>query len=97
MLEASLEEMKDDVPFLAFLAVMAFLFAVAGVLALVGCCNAQVIFWNRAPIESETGKVIWIVVSATCSVWFSTLALRALRRRRDEQPRGPDGDSNAGP
>lgn len=96
MLEALLEKMKHDVPLLASLAAMTFLFTVVGILALAGCCDARVIFWNRAPVESQMGKVVWIVVSATCSVWFSTLALRACRRR-DERPRGRDGDSNTGP
>ena len=55
--------MKHKMFMLVWLALLAFCSVVMGVLALLGYANAEVIFWSRNAIESETGKIAWIVVS----------------------------------
>jgi hypothetical protein len=73
--------MKHDLFFLIFMSTLAFLFAVVGALALLGYWNAEVIFWTQIPIQSEMGKVIWIIVSASCFVIFTTFAVVKYRRK----------------
>lgn len=73
--------MKHGLFFLICLSVLAFLFAVVGALALLGYWNAEVTFWTRTAIRSETGKIIWIIVSVGCFVTFSTLAVVKYRRK----------------
>jgi len=67
---------------LIWLALLAFSSVIVGVLALLGYANAEVLFWTRSPIETETGKIAWIVVSATCLILFLILAVREYRRKR---------------
>ena len=55
--------MKHGLFFLVWMSLLGFLFAIAGVLALLGYWNAEVIIWTRTPIKSETGKLVWIVMS----------------------------------
>lgn len=66
------------------MSIMAFLFTVVGMLALLDYWNAEVIFWTRTPIQSETGQIIWIIVSGICFVIFSILAIREFRKNDDD-------------
>ena len=75
--------MKHKLFMLIWLVFLAFCSVVVGVLALLGYANAEVIFWTRSPIESETGKIAWIVVSATCLILFLVLAVREYPRKRE--------------
>ena len=75
--------MKHKPFMLIWLAFLAFCSVVVGILALLGYANAEVIFWTRSPIESETGKIAWIVVSAMCLILFLVLAVREYRRKRE--------------
>ena len=68
---------------LAWLAMLAFCSLVIGVLALLNYANAEVIFWTRKPIESEAGKIAWIVISTACLILFLALAVREYRRKND--------------
>jgi hypothetical protein len=74
--------MKYKLFMLIWLALLAFSSVIVGVLALLGYANAEVLFWTRSPIETETGKIAWIVVSATCLILFLVLAVREYRRKR---------------
>jgi hypothetical protein len=65
------------------LAVLSLLFVVVGVLALLGYANAEISFWSRRAIESEAGKITWIVISATGLVVFSALAVSGYRKLKD--------------
>ncbi len=69
---------------LVWLAMLAFCSAVIGVLALLNYANAEVIFWTQKPIESEAGKIAWIVISVTCLILFLVLAAREYRRKNDQ-------------
>ena len=68
---------------LAWLAMLAFCSLVIGVLALLNYANAEVIFWTQKPIESEAGKIAWIVISTACLILFLALAVREYRRKND--------------
>ena len=71
---------------LIWLAILAFCSAVVGVLALLDYANAEVIFWTNTPVESEAGKIAWVVISATCLILFLVLAIREYRRKNDQSP-----------
>lgn len=75
--------MKHKLFLLAWLALLAFCSVVVGVLAFLDYANAEVVFWNRSPIESEAGKLAWIIVSAMCLILFSVSAVREYRRQND--------------
>jgi len=62
---------------------LCFFSLIVGVLALLGYPNAEVIFWSGKAIESEAGKITWIVISAICLVIFSVLTVSRYRRRDD--------------
>ncbi len=72
--------MKHKVFMLAWLALLAFCSSVIGVLALLGYGNAEVRFWTRSAIQSEAGKMAWIVVSTILLVVFLAWAVREYRR-----------------
>jgi len=59
---------------------MAFCSLVVGILALMGLANAEVRFWGKSPIETVSGKVAWIVVSAAFLVVFVLLARHERRK-----------------
>jgi len=68
---------------------MAFCSLVVGILALIGRANAEVRLWTKSPIETVSGKVAWIAVSAAFLVVFVLLARHErrkeiARRSRDE-------------
>jgi len=76
--------MKHKLFMLIWLAMLAFCSLVIGVLALLNYANAEVIFWTKTPIESEAGKIAWIVISATCLILFLVLAVREYRSKIDQ-------------
>ena len=76
--------MKHKLFMLVWLAMLAFCSAVIGVLALLNYANAEVIFWAQKPIESEAGKIAWIVISVACLILFLVLAGRECRRKNDQ-------------
>jgi len=73
--------MKHKLFMLVWLDMLAFCSVVIGVLALLNYANAEVIFWTNTPIESVAGKIVWIVISATCFMLFLVLAVREYRRK----------------
>jgi hypothetical protein len=75
--------MKHGLFILIWISLLAFLFTVVGVLALLGYWNAEVIFWTRTPIKSETGKLVWIVMSGFGFVVFSVLSI--VKYRKDQR------------
>jgi hypothetical protein len=75
--------MKHKLFLLAWLAMLSFFSLVVGVLALFGYANAEIIFWSGSAIESEAGKITWIVISAICLVIFSALTVSGYRRKND--------------
>jgi hypothetical protein len=75
--------MKHKLFMLAWLAMLAFCSLVIGVLALLNYANAEVIIWTQKPIESEAGKIAWIVISTACLILFLALAVREYRRKND--------------
>jgi hypothetical protein len=64
------------------MSLLAFLFAIVGVLALLGYWSAEVIIWTRTPITSETGKLVWIVMSGFGFVVFSILSIVKYRKNQ---------------
>jgi NADH:ubiquinone oxidoreductase subunit 5 (subunit L)/multisubunit Na+/H+ antiporter MnhA subunit len=76
--------MKHRLFMLVWLAMLAFCSVVIGVLALLNYANAEVIFWTQKPIESEAGKIVWIVISAACLILFLVLAVREYWRKNDQ-------------
>ena len=76
--------MKHKVFMLVWLAMLAFCSGVVGVLAFLDHANAEVIVWTQAPIESEAGKIAWIVISGMSLILFLVLAVREYRRRNDQ-------------
>ena len=78
--------MKHKMFMLVWLALLALCSVVMGVLSLLGYANAEVIFWTRNAIESEVGKIAWIVVSAMCLIVFLVLAVREYRRKMSGHP-----------
>ena len=79
-----MNRMKHKLFMLIWLAMLAFCSVIVGVLALLNYANAEVIFWSRTPIESEAGKIAWIVISATCLILFLVLAVREFRSKIDQ-------------
>lgn len=75
--------MKHKLFFLLWCAMLAFVSVIVGVLALLGFANAEVVFWTQTPIRSEAGKIVWIVISATCLIVFSVLAAIECRKGKD--------------
>jgi len=75
--------MKHKLFFFAWLAMLCFFSLVVGVLALLDYPNAEIVFWSGSPIESEAGKITWIVLSALGLVIFSALTVSRCRRRND--------------
>ena len=78
--------MKHKLFILVWLVMLSVCFVVTGVLALLGYANAEVYFWTGSPIESEAGKIAWIVISAMCLIVFSVWAARDYRRRETCDP-----------
>ena len=76
--------MKHKLFMFVWLAMLAFCSVVIGVLALLNYANAEVIFWTKTPIESQAGKIAWIVTSATCLILFLVLAVREYRSNNDQ-------------
>ena len=66
---------------LFWVALLAFVSTVVGVLAYLGRFNAEVMFWTNKPIESDEGKIAWILVSTAVFIVSSTFAVRAYRRQ----------------
>jgi len=66
---------------LFWIAVLAFFSTVVGVLAYLGLYNAEVIFWTNKPIESNEGKIAWILISLTVLIVSSVLTVSAYRRQ----------------
>jgi hypothetical protein len=75
--------MKHKLFLFAWLAMLCLFSLVVGVLALLGYPNAEIVFWSGSPIESDAGKITWIVISAMCLVIFSALTVSRYRRRND--------------
>jgi hypothetical protein len=69
---------------LLWLTLLAFCSVVVGVLALLEYANAEVFFWTRSAIESEAGKIAWIVISATCLILFLLLFVREYLKKKDQ-------------
>ena len=69
---------------LLWLTLLAFCSVAVGVLALLEYANAEVSFWTRSAIESEAGKIAWIVISATCLILFLLLFVREYRKKKDQ-------------
>ncbi|MDH3857247.1 MAG: hypothetical protein OEV07_04585 [Gammaproteobacteria bacterium] len=76
--------MKHKLFMLVWLAILAFCSAVIGVLALLNYANAEVIFWTQKPIESEAGKIAWIIISVAFLTLFLVLAVREYQRKNDQ-------------
>jgi hypothetical protein len=76
--------MKHKLFMLVWLAMLASCSVVIGVLALLNYANAEVIFWTQKSIESEAGKIAWILISAACLTLFLALAVREYRRKNDQ-------------
>lgn len=66
---------------LFFVAALASVSALVGVLAYLRLWNAEVIFWTNKPIESDAGKIAWILISIAVLLVASLLAVRACRRQ----------------
>ena len=81
--------MKDKLLLLIWSAALAFICIVVGVLALLDYPNAEIYFWTRSAVESKTGKLAWIIVSALCSLTFVAWAVREYRKKKP----GPPSDS----
>jgi NADH:ubiquinone oxidoreductase subunit H len=73
--------MKHILFFLAWLAMLCFFSLVVGILALLGYPNAEIVSWSGNTIESETGKITWILISAMGLVIFSALTVSRYRRK----------------
>jgi cytochrome c oxidase assembly factor CtaG len=76
--------MKNKLFMLVWLAMLSFCSVAIGLMALLNYANAEVIFWTKNPIESEAGKIAWIVISTTCLILFLVLAVREYRRNNDQ-------------
>ncbi len=76
--------MKHKLFMLVWLAMLAFCSVVIGALTLLNYANAEVIFWTQKPIESEAGKIAWIVISGACLILFLVLAVREYQRKNDQ-------------
>ena len=76
-----MQSMKHNLLVLICLAVMAFLFLVVGVMALMEVPNVHVYFWTKTPIQSRAGKVAWIVASTACLVGLLLLIGKKRRGR----------------
>lgn len=72
--------MKYKIFSLFWVAVLAFFSTVVGVLAYLGRYNAEVIFWTGNPIESNEGKIAWILISLTVLIITSALAVITYRQ-----------------
>ena len=75
------EPMKYKIFALFWVAMLAFISTVVGVLAYLGRFNAEVVFWTNKPIESNEGKIAWILISITVFIVSSIFAVRAYRRQ----------------
>jgi len=67
-----------------WMAMLAFVSTVVGMLAISGHFNAEVLFWTNTPIESKGGKIAWVLISTTALIVFSALGLRAYRKQNHE-------------
>ena len=84
------DSMRHQIFALFFMAVLAFISTIVGVLAYLGLFNAEVIFWTNKPIESNEGKIAWILISIAVLIVSSIFAARAYRRQlhaADSAPR----------
>ncbi len=75
--------MKHKMILLVWLALLSFCSVVVGVMALLGYANAEVIFWTNTPIESESGKIIWVSISAICLISVLVLSVQEYRKKND--------------
>jgi heme/copper-type cytochrome/quinol oxidase subunit 2 len=83
--------MRHQIFALFFVAVLAFISTIVGVLAYLRLFNAEVIFWTNKPIESNEGKIAWILISIAVLIVSSIFAARAYRRQsRTEQLHAAD-------
>ena len=65
---------------LLWLAVVAFFSMAVGVMTLLGFPGAEVYFWTGQPIQSQSGIIVWIVISAIIFMTLLTLAVREYRK-----------------
>jgi len=75
--------MKHKLFLLIWLAMLSFLFMVAGVLALLDYSNVEIIFWTSSTVESKAGKIVWITISGMCLIIFSALAIFNYKKIND--------------
>ena len=73
--------MKHRIFTFLWVAILAFVSTVVGVFAYLGRYNAEILFWTSSPIESNEGKIAWILISMTVFLIFSALAVRTYWRQ----------------
>ena len=75
--------MKHKLFMYAWMVMLSLCSLVVGVLAWLGYANAEILSWTGRTIESEAGKITWIVISAVCLIVFSALTVSGYRRKND--------------
>ena len=64
-----------------WIAFLAFLSIVVGVLTLMGVPNVEVIFWNNA-IETREGQIAWIIGSSAVLITLIVLIIKESKVQR---------------
>ena len=75
--------MKYKMFMLLWMAMLALLFFIVGLLALIGYPDAGIGFWAQKAIQSQGGKITWIAISFIFLVVFvrmSVIEYRKIRR-----------------
>jgi nitric oxide reductase large subunit len=75
--------MKYKLFLLIWLIMLSFLSLVVGILAYIDYPGAEIAFWSGSKIDSKSGKITWIVISAACLVTFSCLIFTFNRKSQE--------------
>ena len=62
------------------ISIVAFISTIVGLLSYIGYPNAEIYFWSRVPIESDEGKLAWVLGSIIC--FIISIVLIALESKK---------------
>jgi len=75
--------MKGKFFFLIWGATLAFIMMILGMLAMLDFSNLDLANWTQDVLGSNTGKIVWMVVSMSCFFIFVILAANVYQKNKE--------------